>query len=704
SPTVNANVDQSVCANNATVTLAGSVTIATGGVWTTGGSGTFADSSVLGTTYSPSPADKVAGSVVLTLTTTGNGNCNPVSDLMLVTISVAPTANAGLDQIKCANNTVTSLSGSVTVATGGVWGTSGSGTFNDSSLLAAVYTPSAADTATGSITLTLTTTGNGNCLAVSDAMILTITDAPTVNAGVDQTLCANNSVTTLAGSVTVATGGLWTTGGSGSFDNPTLTGAAYTPSPADKAAGTVTLTLTSTGNGSCIAVADFMVLTITPAPTVDAGLNDTVCADTSGYTLSGTVTVASGGVWTTGGTGSFNDSALLAAKYTPSAADTAARSVTLTLTSTGNGLCIAVVDSMLLAITPASSVNAGTDQTVCANNAVVTLAGSVINASGGVWTKSGTGAFADSSVLTTTYTPSAADTAAGTVTLTLTTTGNGQCKPVSDFMVVTITDAPTANAASDQTVCANAPNVTLSGSVTVAAGGNWTTSGSGSFTPASTTLGATYNPSFADTAAGSVTLTLTTTGNGLCSAVSDAMIVTINPGIYVNAGTDQTVCANNPNVSLAGAVWGGTATGRWTTGGSGTFNDSSLMAAVYSPSAADTTAGSVTLTLTSTGNGACAAVTDIMVVTISSGIYVSAGTDQTVCANNAATTIAGAVWGGTTTGVWTTGGSGAFTPTPFTLGATYTPSPADIAGGTVTLTLTSTGNGSCIAVADFMVL
>src|SRR6185436_20410621 len=135
---------------------------------------------------------------------------------------------------------------------------------------------------------------------------------------------------------------------------------------------------------------------------------------------------------------------------------------------------------MTTTITPAPTANAGTDQTVCANNANVSLSGSVVVASGGAWTTSGTGTFSPNNTdLNATYIPSAADKAAGTRTLTLTTTCNGNCVAVNDAMVVTITTAPTVNAGSDQIVCANNANVTLSGSVTIASGGSWASSGSG---------------------------------------------------------------------------------------------------------------------------------------------------------------------------------------------------------------------------------
>src|SRR5690606_1859025 len=123
--------------------------------------------------------------------------------------------------------------------------------------------------AAGTVTLTLTTVGNGNCNAVSDNVTFTITPAPTANAGLDRTVCANNAAVALNGSFTIATGGVWS-GGAGTFDPSTTNmGAVYTPSAAEITAGIVTLTLTTTGNGSCNAVTDQMVISITDAPSVN---------------------------------------------------------------------------------------------------------------------------------------------------------------------------------------------------------------------------------------------------------------------------------------------------------------------------------------------------------------------------------------------------------------------------------------------------
>jgi hypothetical protein len=151
----------------------------------------------------------------------------------------------------CANNSAIILNGAVTVATGAIW-SGGTGTFNpNNSTLNATYTPSAAERTAGTVTLTLTSIGNGICNAVSDQVTFTITPAPTVTAGPDQTLCGNNANATLIGGYTVATGIIWT-GGAGTFTpGNTAVNPVYTPTATEIANGSITLTATTTGVGLC---------------------------------------------------------------------------------------------------------------------------------------------------------------------------------------------------------------------------------------------------------------------------------------------------------------------------------------------------------------------------------------------------------------------------------------------------------------------
>ncbi len=699
-PTVEAGPNGTVCANNAAISLGGQVTVAGGGIWS-GGSGSFApNASTLNAVYTPSAAERAAGTVTLTLTTVGNGNCSAVSDQVTYTITPALTANAGADKVLCSNNPATALAGAFTVATGAVW-SGGNGTFDPSTAnMSAVYTPTAAEVANGSVTLTLTTSGNGNCNAATDQVLLTFTDGPTANAGPDVTTCANNATIPLGGSVMVATGGTWS-GGTGTFSpNANTLNATYSPSAADLAAGQVTLVLTTTGNGNCAPAIDAKTIFYTPAPIVNAGGNGTVCANAPSIALNGTITGAAGGVWS-GGAGSFSPNNItLNATYMPTAAEITSGGVTLTLTSAGNGLCNPVSQQVHYTITPAPTVNAGADQTRCANNGVATLNAAITVATGVQWS-GGTGLYSPGSTAQNiTYTPSSIDIANGSVILTATTTGNGNCAAVADQVVITYTPAPTANAGPDQSVSENNPATTLAGSYTLATGATWS-GGAGTYTPNNHTANAVYTPTAAEIAAGSITLTLTTTGNGSCAAASDQMTITFTDAPTANAGPDQTICANNATVSLNGSVT--IAAGGIWSGGNGTFmpNNTSL-ATTYLPSAAEIASGSVTLTLTTVGNGNSNPVSDQVVITITPAPLVNAGLDRTACANQAAVQLAGVVTHAAG-GVWS-GGAGTFTPNSANLNAVYTPSNGEVATGTVTLTLTSTGNGLCNAVSDQMVI
>ena len=106
-------------------------------------------------------------------------------------------------------------------------------------------------------TLTLGSTSNGNCNQVKDTVIITITNAPVVNAGLNLTKCKNNVTSVLSGTVSgPTTTGIWS-GGSGTFNPSTsVLNATYTPSAAELTAGFADLYLTSSSvcrpaSGAC---------------------------------------------------------------------------------------------------------------------------------------------------------------------------------------------------------------------------------------------------------------------------------------------------------------------------------------------------------------------------------------------------------------------------------------------------------------------
>jgi len=348
-------------------------------------------------------------------------------------------------------------------------------------------------------------------------------------------------------------------------------------------------------------------------PFVSAGLDDTICANVplnlTGLVGGGSVT----GTWGGTGFGSFSLSPdSLTNTYVPSPLDSIVSPINLILTSTGP--CPVNRDTIVLTVEAGPIVNASADQTVCANNAVVSLSGSVTGgAITGAWSTLGSGTFSpNSNTLNADYIPSTADSTAGFATLVLTSTNTGACAFETDTMTITITSAPFVDAGVDTiSVCSNNPNLNLSGLVSGATTtGKWTTSGNGVFNPDNLSLITIYEPSPADVSAGIITLYLESTSNGSCNSAMDSIIVKFTAAPLVNAGANIIACTNESSIDLSGLVSGPTTTGVWSGGlGSYTPNDS-LLTATYAATGAEITAGSLLLTLTSTNNGNCAAESD----------------------------------------------------------------------------------------------
>ncbi len=103
------------------------------------------------------------------------------------------------------------------------------------------------------------------------------------------------------------------------------------------------------------------------------------------------------------------------------------------------------------------------------------------------------------------------------------------CPPVSASTTITANSAPiTAYAGQDQTLCITQTTVSLLGNVSVATGGIWT-GGNGIYSPSNTSLNLTYYPTSTEIQNGSVTLILTTTGNGSCPPAIDSVTIRFLP-------------------------------------------------------------------------------------------------------------------------------------------------------------------------------
>jgi hypothetical protein len=130
-------------------------------------------------------------------------------------------------------------------------------------------------------------------LAFSTTNALTVLTNPagvTLNHTTD-TICAGSTESATATPSGSATGGDWTSSGTGGFSSTNTDSTVYTPSPADITAGTVTLTFTATGPASpCGPATAQDVVTISPASaggTATAAPADLLAGSSTTITLSG---------------------------------------------------------------------------------------------------------------------------------------------------------------------------------------------------------------------------------------------------------------------------------------------------------------------------------------------------------------------------------------------------------------------------------
>ena len=408
-------------------------------------------------------------------------------------------------------------------------------------------------------------TGVANYVAtnVSNAATLTVNALPAIPTGATgASECGTGSVTISVADpgagftidwYAAASGGTVLTGGTGttSFTTPSIsTTTNYFAQTRNTATGCVSATRTQ------------VTATVVPAPTAVAGTAVSTCSNTGAVNItSGSGATNNAGVtWTSSGTGTFaNPNSLTTCTYTPSAADITAGSVTLTLTASPNSPCVAnATSTKTLTINAAPTAVAGTAVTTCSTSGAVniTAGSSATNQASVTWTSNGTGTFTNPNSLTlATYTPSAADIAAGSRILTLTAVGNAGCANATSTKNITIIAAPTVSLSSSS-ICIGSTTTVLPST-----GGTWVSSNP---SIASVTNAGVVTPG---STAGSATFTFTSSATG-CSNTTSALtvdatcqVVTLTQPAQLTAtisGVATTICIGQ-SVPVTVSVIGGTA-------------------------------------------------------------------------------------------------------------------------------------------------
>ncbi|MCX6244735.1 MAG: tandem-95 repeat protein, partial [Bacteroidetes bacterium] len=139
--------------------------------------------------------------------------------------------------------------------------------------------------------------GNGCGTATSVPVTVSVSQNATANAGGNSTICSTGTYTIAGSSATNFTSLLWTTSGTGTFNNPTALHPIYSPSAADITAGTVSLTLTAYATSPCSNASNSMTLTINIAPVSNAGPAQTFCSNITSATMAANNPAPGTGLW-----------------------------------------------------------------------------------------------------------------------------------------------------------------------------------------------------------------------------------------------------------------------------------------------------------------------------------------------------------------------------------------------------------------------
>ncbi len=433
-------------------------------------------SNILRPTYTPNAADISRGKVTLTLTATF---CNTLVSTRSIDLEFVkmPTIDIGPDVTICENSVsyvipdTGGTSGYSTLA----WATTGSpGTFSDTTILTPIYTPSVSDIGVGSIDITLTVNSGTPCNTILTATkTITFQKLPVITTVSSAEICKNENVYDISGTTITNSYDVnsvdWTSSGTGEFIASTrgVNNPSYIPSALDKANGFVNLTISVTPLGQCseIVTKSFRLNFIKP-PVISAGPDLTKCGER--FQISGS-SAESGTysrlLWTSSGTGRFEDATVPNPFYIPSVLDIQnGLPITLTLTATTISPCVATtasVSSLRLNLVKSPSISVVNQADICEYNTNVTVFGTIIeNQSSYVWTSTTGTIISDIHAREPRVTPSLVDINQGFMDLTITAQNDVCSLPVSRTIRINIKRRPVLRVGTTITVCIHDGSIT----------------------------------------------------------------------------------------------------------------------------------------------------------------------------------------------------------------------------------------------------
>ena len=476
-PSSSTGADQTICAGE-TVSISGSIGgSATESLWTTDGDGSFDDPADLSTMYTPGPGDIANEQVTLTLAGMDpNGSCIPSEASLTVFIEPSLIIEVNTPLTIC-NNDVAAIFAQVTGSNEPCnWETTGDGVFDDPFAESTLYTPGPGDVASGMVILSFVPVDPDACLVSSEALELTIVEAPSVDIPLDLEICDGDSIVIeidIEGPYNSTT---WSSAGDGTLVVESDTRVTYTPGPGDinNQFFIVSVIIQSVfpecGQITYNIPVDIILCDCPPLET-----NPTVvplCALNDMLDLSTLLEDGGAGAWSiTDEPPGFNPATLTGSLFSTNMSDPGAYTVTYTLNSPEPGCPPS--SSEVIMVSAVVEPDAGPDVAFCGPQ-VVMLDGS-ITPSGPysiVWETLGDGVFADVNSPVTTYTPGPLDSIAPGLYLVL-NVFDPVCGNQSDTVTLFINQPPFALFANDTvTICNAAANGSVINFPALIAGGD----------------------------------------------------------------------------------------------------------------------------------------------------------------------------------------------------------------------------------------
>jgi gliding motility-associated-like protein len=430
-----------------------------------------------------------AGQGVYTVTASSGGCSGPPSS---ISVTVNPPLVVSLSPAVpsvCAGNALTlTASGAPAYQ----WTVAGSPMGGGSSL---TFTPAA--------TCTVVVTGDDGTCTGSASTVVTVNPLPVVDAGTDPTFCAGGATEVL---FPVTAAGTW------SGDPNVTADGHFNP----LVQGTFQLTYTVVSPQGCPG-SDVVTVTVAPPPVpANAGPDTLLCQNSAPLQLAGQ---PAGGSWT----GNISIGGL----FTPATTGTFTVHYTV-----GAGSC-STNDQAVITVVPATTLNAGADQSLCIDAPVFALGATPV---GGSWSGAGISGSDFDAMLA----------GAGVHVLTYVYADANGCTSAA-VHTITVNPLPVVSAGNDTTFCDQPWPQTLTGSSPP--NGTWSGTGvspAGIFTP---------------NGPGTVMLHYSYTDANGCSAADSLLVTVITITNPADAGLDTAICLNSTPLQLNGLPGGGSWSG-----------------------------------------------------------------------------------------------------------------------------------------------